>query len=96
MTGLVLSPRAQSDLEEIWDYSAEHWGEDRAEEYLRALWRALEHIAEDPRRGRSCETIRAGYYKHSVGSHMIFYKMTSAGIDVVRVLHQRMDFRQHL
>ena len=96
MSGLVLSPRAQSDLEAIWDYSAEHWGEDQAEEYLRALWRGIEQAAEDPRRGRSCEAIRPGYYRHSVEAHVVFYRMTSTGIDVVRVLHQRMDFRRHL
>lgn len=94
MTGLVLSPRARRDLDEIWDYSVENWSEDQAERYLRMLWRGIELLADDPERGRSCETIRAGYYRYSVGSHMIFYKLT--GIDVVRVLHQRMDFRRHV
>jgi plasmid stabilization system protein ParE len=35
MSGYVLSPRAQADLEEIWDYSVEIWGTDRAEHYVR-------------------------------------------------------------
>ena len=38
MSGYVLSPRAQADLDEIWDYSAKHWGENRAEVYIRELW----------------------------------------------------------
>ena len=96
MTGVVLSPRARADLDEIWDYSAEHWGQDQAEEYLRALWRGIGLVGKDPRRGRSCEAIRAGYYRYPIRSHVVFYRMTSTGIDVVRILHQRMDFQQHL
>ena len=53
----VLSPRAQGDLNEIWDYSAETWGEDRAERYIRDVWRAIELVAEHPGRGRACGDI---------------------------------------
>lgn len=37
-----LSPAAQQDLAEIWDYSCEGWGVDQAEDYLRTFERALE------------------------------------------------------
>ena len=35
MTGYVLLPRTPADLEEIWDYSAEIWGE----RYIRTFGR---------------------------------------------------------
>lgn len=92
----LLSPRAKDDLEAIWDYSAERWGEDRAEAYVRAIWDAVKAVAEHPRRGRRCDDIRAGYWKHSVGSHVLFYTRLTDGVNVVRILHQRMDFDQHL
>lgn len=57
MTGYVLSPRAQADLAEIWDYSVTRWGEDRAERYIRDLWSGIRTIADDPRRGQSCDEI---------------------------------------
>ena len=39
MTGrFVLSPRAESDLDEIWDYTAERWGLDQTETYTRDIW----------------------------------------------------------
>ena len=31
----VLKPRAQADLDEIWDYTVDRWGIDQAETYLR-------------------------------------------------------------
>ena len=96
MTHYVLSPRAQRDIDEIWDYSASIWGVQQAEVYVRQIRRAVEIVAEDPCRGRNCDNIRAGYRKYPAGSHFVFYRVVEGGIDVVRILHQRMDFDQHL
>ena len=96
MTRFLLSPRAQSDIEEIWDYTDERWGPEQAEKYVRVLQQAFETIARDPRRGRPSDDIRVGYRRYSVGSHVIFFRVIGGEIDVVRVLHQSMDFDQHL
>ena len=96
MSRYVLSPRAQDDLSDIWDYTAERWGAEQADEYLRILQHAIEMVADDPRKGRSCDEVRAGYRKYSAGSHMLIYRKIEIGIDVVRVLHGRMDFERHL
>jgi toxin ParE1/3/4 len=95
VTPYVLSPRAQVDLDEIWDYSASHWGDAQAEVYARQIQTPIELIAKTPHRGRPCDDIRPGYSKFAVGSHVLFYRLTDDGIDVVRVLHQRMDFDRH-
>jgi toxin ParE1/3/4 len=92
----VLSPSAQADIEEIWDYTVEHWGVEQAARYVRELKAAIEVVAVDPGRGRSCDEIRAGYKRFPAGSHILFYRLTGAGIDVVRILHRRMDFGRHL
>lgn len=97
MSQYLLSPAAQADLEQIWDYTRDRWGVDQAEEYLRELQRAIEHAAANPRIGRACDEIRPGYRKLAAGSHTLFYRVTAkAVIDVVRVLHQRMDVDRHL
>jgi toxin ParE1/3/4 len=96
MTRYVLKPRAQRDLDEIWEYSAATWGLDQAEVYIRQIQRSLENLADDPRLGRTCDDIRVGYRKHRTGSHFIFYRIGDGVIDVVRILHQQMDFNQHL
>lgn len=96
MSRYVVSPRARADLDEIWDYTAERWGVDRAETYVRLLQRAIETVADDPRRGRPCGDVRAGYRKYPAGSHRLFFRKADAGIDIVRILHGRMDFERHL
>lgn len=34
MAGYVLSTAAEADLEDIWEYSNERWGADKADDYL--------------------------------------------------------------
>jgi len=59
--------------------------------------RELQRAAGNPRIGRACDEIRPGYRKLAAGSHMLFYRVSVEGvIDVVRVLHQRMDVDRHL
>ena len=97
MSRYLLSPAAQADLEQIWNYTRDRWGVDQAEEYLRELQRAIERAAANPRIGRACDEIRPGYRKLAAGSHVLFYRMNAEGIiDVVRVLHERMDVDRHL
>jgi toxin ParE1/3/4 len=92
----TFSPRARGDLEEIWDYTVERWGQTQAETYMRTIQDAIESVAIAPRRGRSCDEIRRGYFKFAVGSHIVLYRLTKSAVDVVRILHQRMDFNRHL
>ena len=33
---------------------------------------------------------------YPAGSHVLFYRNVKAGIDIVRILHSRMDFERHL
>ena len=95
MTGYVLSPRAQADLDDIWDYTEQRWSAAQAERYIRQLCQGIEYVASDPRRGDACDDIRVGYHKYTAGSHVIFFRITAAGIDVVRILHGSMDFGRH-
>jgi toxin ParE1/3/4 len=44
----------------------------------------------------SCEDIRKGYGKFSVGKHLIFYRTTERVLEIVRILHEQMDSPTHL
>ena len=92
----ILSPRAQTDLEEIWDYTVARWGLDQAETYTRQLWECIKAAAARPSIGRECADLRPGYYKVSSGSHVLFYRLIADGIDVVRILHERMDYDRYI
>lgn len=96
MTAYILSPAAISDLDSIWDYSAETWSTAQADRYVWEIRAAIEALADGRLKGRSIDNVRAGYFKVTVGSHFIVYQMTREVIDVVRIVHQRMDFPPRL
>ena len=97
MAGFVLSPAAQADIADIWDYTVEKWGLEQAERYVLGIRDACRELAEGTRVSRPADDIRPGYRKAAAGSHVLFFRVTDAGLlDVVRILHQRMDIGRHL
>jgi toxin ParE1/3/4 len=95
MSGYALTPRARGDLQAIWPYTADRWNIEQADRYLQQIRQAMEFVAIDPRRGRSCDHIRPDYLRYPAGSHVLFFRQGQDGIVVVRVLHQSMDFERH-
>jgi toxin ParE1/3/4 len=91
-----LSPQAQGDLEDIFDYTVAKWGLEQALQYDQLLETALVELAKDPLLAPSCAHIRPGYRRRSVEQHVIYFRQTSYGIAIIRILHQRMDVGRHL
>lgn len=96
MSGYVLSPRARRDIDGIWDFTASRWSVRQAEAYIRKIQLAIELVAGKPDIAHSCDHIRPGYWKYRAGSHVLFFRRTDGGIDIIRILHNGMDFEQHL
>ena len=96
MNRYLLSPAAQADVEQIWAFSVDRWGRDQAEKYLREIQRGIDRAADNPMIGRVCDEVRSGYRRHPVGSHVLFYRVEGNMIDVVRILHKRMEMDLHL
>jgi toxin ParE1/3/4 len=92
----TLVPLARADLEGIWRYSFETWSITQADTYHERLVRAFQALVVGTKTGRPIDHIRQGYYKFPVGSHLIFYRESTSGIEIVRILHQRMDIAKHL
>lgn len=90
-----LTPLAEADLEDIWTYTFEHWSLEQADHYVAELAAAFERLARREWVGRPS---RAGdrYCRYPVGSHVVFYREMTDTLDVIRVLHQRMDVDRHL
>lgn len=91
-----LTPAAVADLDSIWTHTAATWDQSQAETYLLAIGSALDLLATHPQLGRTCDDVRPGYRRHTCGSHIIFYRLGTDGIDVIRILHVRMDPDRHL
>jgi toxin ParE1/3/4 len=97
MPHFVLTNKAKADLKAIGRYTADTWGREQRNRYLALLDGTFHELAANPLRGRDCGTIRPGYRKQGVGRHIIFYRQLTADcIEIVRVLHGRMDVERRL
>ena len=97
MPTFSLTKQALEDLREIGRYTQERWGREQRRHYLALLDRSFNALAQNPNQGLRCDEIRAGYRKFPSGQHVIFYRQQAAGtIQVVRVLHERMDLETNL
>jgi toxin ParE1/3/4 len=91
-----LTPAAKSDLLEIWQYSVETWGETQAENYLLKIEATLEKLASNPEIGRKRPEVTPGYFSFPVEKHIIFYLCSDNYIDIIGILHGRMDIKNNL
>lgn len=95
MPKYVLSRRAVSDLGTIWHYTNETWSENQADKYYQLLVEGFEQIIQMPGKGRNYDEIEKGLKGLRVGKHVIFYLTTKTRVEIVRILHERMDLRLH-
>jgi len=91
-----LTPSAKSDLIEIWNYTVEAWGEKQAENYLQEIEDKLTQLAENPDLGRRRPEIAHRYYSFPARKHIIFYLMSDDYINIIGILHGRMDIDKNL
>lgn len=96
MSEYRLRPAARDDLDEIWRWTWKTWSENQADAYIDSLTDAMAALARDPAIGRAADELRNGVMRTICRSHVIFYQKASGGIDVIRILHVRMDYAAHL
>ena len=92
-----LSARADADLRKIAAHTLQQWGQPQRDAYISELLEAFGRLAETPQVGTKIDAIREGYREFPQGSHVIFVRESEIhGIEIIRVLHKRMDAGTHL
>jgi len=86
-----ISKKAVSDLEEIWLYTIEKSSIKQAYRYYNLIFDEINYICKNINAGKSMEHVRKGYRASKVKSHLIFYRVINNTIEVIRILHERMD-----
>jgi toxin ParE1/3/4 len=89
--GVVWSPEAEQDLLDIWLYTAEHASPDTADEQLHLVESVCDQIAEWPEAGRARDELLTGLRSIVAGTYVVFYRIYSRQLQIVRVLHGRRD-----
>ncbi len=91
-----VSEAANADLDGIYDYGAERFGEIAADDYLRRFDSAYALLAEHPQIGPVHEGVRPAIRSYPCGRHRLYYDVADGCVIIRRILHQAMDVQRHL
>jgi toxin ParE1/3/4 len=92
-----ISQQAIEDLDKIWIYTLNKWSKEQADRYYDLIMAEIDVIAENYLLGKSAEQTRKNYRVTKIKSHLIFYrKVENEIVEIVRILHQRMDIKKRL
>jgi len=91
-----ISEKAIEDLDEIWEFTFINWSKDQADRYHKLIMNEIDFIAENKTSGKSMDHIKEGYRVTFVKSHMVYFKRNEGIVEVIRILHQKMDVESNL
>jgi len=94
--GYSIKPKADADIEGIWVYTLDHWTREQADKYRGLIMEEVLRLTTHPFSGKDYSHVKKGYRCSKVVSHLIIYRIKGNDIEIVRVLHQRMDIPNRL
>lgn len=94
MAKYSFSNKAVEDLSNIWDYTFNVWSETQADKYFELIIETCKKISGNSDIGKNYSHISNEIFGFHVGKHIIFYRiLTPKEIEVLRILHSRMDLK---
>jgi toxin ParE1/3/4 len=91
MTRIVRRPKAEQDLDDIYNWIADQ-SPANADRYIERIISTIRHVAEMPQMGALRLPNHPKIRSFPVGSHLVFYQLIDSGIEVLRVVHGARDW----
>ena len=92
MAEYVLTNKAVADLNEIWQYTREHWSENQTDRCYNMLLDICQDIADNPGLGKNYSGIKTELFGLKANRYIIFYRKLNVNpIEITRILHELMD-----
>jgi toxin ParE1/3/4 len=91
---LLWSDQAEADLLSIWRYGADEWSPATADEYLDDIQHTCDMLLQAPELGKPRGELMYGVRSIPLDPHIIFYRVTVRGVEILRVLHEREDIHE--
>ena len=89
-----LSLAADSDIEEIFEYTEKEFGFEQAVKYVLAFENVFTDLIESPELGRNRDEIKFELRSLVKESHVVFYRILEDRIRIIRVLHESRDIKR--
>ncbi|NEN23273.1 type II toxin-antitoxin system RelE/ParE family toxin [Cryomorpha ignava] len=96
LNSYILSNKADSDLDEIFDYTFDEHGFNQAVKYLSDLESLFWQLVKNPKLGRERRDLKNEILSITEQGHTVFYRIHQDYILIVRVLHGNKDIPRSL
>ncbi|MBV8362650.1 MAG: type II toxin-antitoxin system RelE/ParE family toxin [Deltaproteobacteria bacterium] len=90
MSEVVLSELAEVDLTDIWEFIAQD-NTDAVDRLIDEIHEKCQFLAAAPKMGRQRPELDPSLRSFVIGNYVIFYRQSTGGIEVARVLHGHRD-----
>jgi toxin ParE1/3/4 len=92
VSGFQLEPGVSDQLDGIYEYTAEQWGEDQADDYISGFFAFFARIASRDVTWRTIPTeFEVGGHLGKFEHHFVYWRTLNSGdVGIVAVLHERM------
>lgn len=87
----ISTRRAITDIEEIWLYTFGKWSVEQAYRYYHLIFEEINYICKNVNAGKVMDHVRKGYRATKIKSHFIFYSVVNETVEIIRILHERMN-----
>ena len=94
MKGIELTPKAEEDLNIIWEYSFRRFGVAQADEYIGRIAAVFDVLATH-NIGTQRPELGEDIYSQPVEKHMIYFVSSYAVVTIIRILSQSQDISRH-
>lgn len=93
---LELSGQAKRDIERLYQDGAKKFGPVQAASYTSGLLELLDLIRSNPMMARERPEFRRQMRLIRYRSHVVFYRIETDAIRVLRILHGKRDWMEHI
>jgi toxin ParE1/3/4 len=97
MSHYRISTQALAELKNIWKYTFKNWSKKQADRYYELVIEEIKFVSENYETGKTIQGTRQNYRFSQVKSLLLFYNKTDNNlVEIVRILHKRMQLKKHL
>lgn len=93
---VLLLPAVGRDLDAIAVYTTQQLGAGQARHYLAAMRASISSLADFPLSNPAYRSDGKDFRKLFCGHHLIFYLVIGETVQIIRILHERMDIDRQL
>lgn len=93
---VALTGQARDDLDAIWNYTAEQYGADATDEYVRSFNEIFAHLGEFSHIGAPVKGLRPASRSIRHRHYRLYYRMIDDAVEVLTIVHGARDVSQLL